>query len=67
MGEQLKKRTIEHIHHALSLAREGKSEAAETYAELAESALETAAEYLPQDDFLAFKDEVEALISGLQK
>lgn len=58
IGEQLKRRTVQYVNHALELANEGKVEAAETCAKLAESALKMAADYLSEEEFLAFKSEV---------
>jgi hypothetical protein len=63
IGEQLKRRTFQYVNHALELANEGKVEAAETCAKLAESALKTAADYLSEEEFLAFRSEVMSRIN----
>jgi hypothetical protein len=58
VGEQLKRRTFEYINRALELGKEGNAECAETYAKLAECALKTAADYLSEDEYLLFTQEV---------
>ncbi len=58
VGEQLKKQTFRYIAQAVDCARQGKIEAAEVYAAIAENALKLAAQYLPEQEYLSFKDEV---------
>lgn len=57
VGDQLKKRTFEYINHALDLAKQGNVDCAETYAKLAETALKTAAGYLPEEEYLDLEQE----------
>lgn len=58
VGEQLEKQTFRYISQALVFARQGNAEAAEVYAQAAESALKLAVQYLPEEEYVRFKDEV---------
>jgi hypothetical protein len=58
VGEQLKKQTFRYISQAVDCARQGKVEAAEVCAEHAESAFKLAAQYLSEDEYRSFAEQV---------
>ena len=58
LGEHLEKETFRYMAQALDFAKQGNVEAAEVYAQAAESALNLAAHYLPEEEYCRFKDEV---------
>ena len=58
LGEHLERETFRYMAQALGFARQGNVEAAEVYAQAAEGALKLAAQYLPEEEYCRFKDEV---------
>lgn len=58
VGEQLEKETVRYIAQALVFAKQGNVDAAEVYAQAAESAFKLAAQYLPEEEYRRFRDEV---------
>ncbi len=65
MGEKLQKSAMEHINRALRLAKQGKVKAAEVHAELAESAVKAAAQYMEEPEYGAFKAQVQERLGKL--
>ena len=66
MSERMRAKTIEHIKKALRLAKQGDAEGANVNAELAEAAMNTAIEYMSEEEYPAFKEEVERRLGALQ-
>ena len=65
LGEKLRADTLRHINDALRLARRGDAQGAKLRTELAESAMRTASNYLPEEEYLAFKQELEERLKGI--
>jgi len=59
MTEKMEAKTMEYINKAMRLAKQGNAEGAKVNAELAESALKTVIEYMPEEEYQAFTKEVE--------
>ena len=62
----LQKRTWEHIHAALRLARQGDARAAKLHADLANSAFAEAAHYMSNEDIAGFAAEVKHKLEELR-
>lgn len=60
MREKMRANTLKHVNKALALARQGQAEGAKIHAELAETAMKTAGEYMSDDEYGQFQEEVEA-------
>lgn len=67
MREKMQANTLEHINKALALARQGHAQGARIHAELAESAMKTAGEYMSDDEYHRFRDDVETRLHGAQE
>lgn len=65
MDEQMQKNTMEHLNRALHLARRGDKEGAKVHAELAETAMETASQFMSHEEYEAFHTEVEKRLESL--
>jgi hypothetical protein len=65
IAEKLKASAEEHINKAISMAKQGKLEAAKLHADLAESAVRTAADYMSKDDYQDFKKYVHDRLNAL--
>jgi len=65
MGEKLQKSAMEHINRALRLAKLGNADAAAVHAELAESAVKAAAQYMDEPEYGVFKAQVEERLEKL--
>lgn len=65
MDEQMQKNTMEHLNRALHLARRGDKEGAKVHAELAETAMETASQFMTHEEYEAFHTEVEKRLESL--
>ncbi len=59
MTEKMEAKTMEYINKAMRLAKQGNAEGAKVNAELAESALKTVIEYMSEEEYQAFRKEVE--------
>ena len=66
MSEQMRANTIKYIKKALRLAKQGDAERAKVNAEFAETSMNTAIEYMSEDEYLVFKEEVERRLDTLQ-
>jgi hypothetical protein len=67
LRDQMREHTFAHLNKALSLARQGNADGAKLYATLAENAMGQAGEYMSDDEYRAFRKEVEErLHSGVQ-
>jgi len=60
MREKMRKNALSHVNKALALAREGQADGARIHAELAENAMKTAGEYMSDEDYRQFREELEA-------
>jgi len=65
LGEKMQASTWEHINKAQRLARLGKLESARLHAGLAENAMQTASRYMGEEEYAAFKSDVEARIKSI--
>lgn len=59
LGEKMRADTLRHINKALRLAKRGDTRGAKVHAGLAENAMKTASQYLPEEEYRAFKQDVE--------
>jgi hypothetical protein len=66
MGEKMRANTIEHIKKAMRLAKQGDEEGAKINADLADSAMKTAIEYMSEDEYVIFRQEVIKRLDALQ-
>lgn len=60
MRERMRKNALDHVNKALILARRGQAEGARLHAELAENAMRTAGEYMSDEEYRQFREELEA-------
>jgi hypothetical protein len=60
MAEKMRTNTIDHLNRALMLARSGQTEGSRIHAELAESAMKTASDYMSDEEFRQLRREAEA-------
>ena len=67
MGEKMQASTMDHINKALHLARQGNAQGAIMHTKLAESAMRTASEYMPEEAYEGFKEKVETKIAAILK
>jgi len=65
MAEKMRANTLEHVNKALALARQGNAQGAQIHAELAETAMETAGEYMSDDEYGWLKETVEARLRSM--
>ena len=65
MAEKLQKSATEHINRALLLGKQGKVGAAKVHADLAESAVKAAAQYMGEAEYQAFKAQVRERLAQL--
>jgi hypothetical protein len=63
MAEKMRANTLDHLNRALILARRGEGEGARIHADLAETAMETAAKYMSEEEYRALEAEVERRLS----
>lgn len=63
MREKMRVNTLDHINKALTLARQGHAEGASIHAELAESAMKAAAQYMSDDEYRLLREEVESRLT----
>ena len=63
MAEKMRATTLEHLNRALILARRGQGDGARIHADLAETAMETAAKYMSEEEYRALESEVERRLS----
>jgi hypothetical protein len=66
LGEKMQASTWEHINKAHLAARQGKLETARMHAGLAQNAMETASRYMRDEEYEAFKTDVEARIHSIE-
>lgn len=66
LGAELRKRTWEHIHTALRMARQGDVDAAKLHAVLANAAFAEAAHYMTNDDTVEFATKIKNKLSILR-
>jgi len=59
LREKMRANTLEHINRARVLAKRGDAKGAKVHAALAESAMRTAGEYMSDEEYRQFKEEVE--------
>jgi hypothetical protein len=59
LRDQMREHTFSHLNKALSMARQGNSDGAKLYAKLAENAMRQAGEYMSDDEYREFREEVE--------
>lgn len=67
LREKMRTNTLEHINRARVLARRGDAKGAKVHATLAESAMQTAGGYMSDEEYLQFKEEVEARVQTLSR
>lgn len=60
MAEKMRANTLDHVNKALGLARQGNAQGARIHARLAETAMETAGEYMSDGEYSQLKETVEA-------
>jgi hypothetical protein len=60
MRDRMRNHTLDHINKALSFAKAGNEAAARVHAKLAESAMKTAGQYMSDEEYSRFREEVEA-------
>jgi hypothetical protein len=65
LGEKMRANTTRHINQALRLAKRGDARGAKVRAELAESAMKTASQYLPEEEYRTFKQHVESRLEEI--
>ena len=65
LGEKMRADTTRHINQALRLAKRGDARGAKVRAELAESAMKTASQYLPEEEYRTFKQHVESRLEEI--
>ncbi len=66
MSEQMQANTLDHINKAVLAARRGNVDGARMHTQLAQSAMRTASEYMSEDAYRAFKDDVEKKIAAIK-
>ncbi len=59
MAEKMRVNTLDHVNKSLSFARLGNAEGARIHARLAETALETAGDYMSDDEYHQLRERVE--------
>lgn len=67
MSEKMRANTIEHIKKSIRLTKQGDVEGAKLNAELADSAMRTAIEYMTEDEYVLFREEVMRRLDALQE
>jgi hypothetical protein len=65
LGEKMQAATWEHINKAQLFARQGKLESARLHAGLAQNAMETASRYMGDEEYAAFKTDVDARVHAI--
>jgi len=65
LREKMRANTFAHINKSMRFARQGKSEAAKIHAELAESAMKTASEYMTEEEYRAFEQHVKEKLAAI--
>ncbi len=65
LGEKMRADTMRHINKALRLAKGGDAQGAKVHAELAENAMKTASQYLPEEEYRTFKQDVETRLKEI--
>lgn len=58
LREKMRQNTVDHINKALVLAKQGDAKGAKVHAGLAESAMQTAGDYMSDEEYLQFEEEV---------
>lgn len=66
LAEKMRHKTMYHLNKAVLQARQGNTAGAKMHAELAENAMETAGDYMADDDYQVFKADVEGRIRQLK-
>jgi hypothetical protein len=66
LGEKMQAATWEHINKAQLFARQGKLESARLHAGLAQNAMETASRYMGDEEYAAFKTDVDARVQAIE-
>lgn len=64
LREKMRKNTLDHINKALVLAKQGNARGAKVHAGLAESAMQTAGEYMDDEEYVQFKADVETRLQA---
>lgn len=67
LREKMRTNTLNHINKALVLAKQGDAKGAKIHAGLAESAMQTAGEYMDEEEYLQFKTEVETRLQATKR
>lgn len=65
LGQEVMARAAEHINQAMSLCRQGNSQAARMHADLAENAVKTAAQYMPADEFREWEQRLQVHLDAI--
>ncbi len=65
MSEKMRANTMDHISKALRLARQGNAQGAKVHADLAEHAMKAASQYMPEEQYRVFKQEVENRLKSI--
>lgn len=65
LREKMRTNTLAHINKSMRFARQGKAEAAKIHAELAESAMKTASEYMTEEEYRAFEQDVKEKLKAI--
>jgi len=60
LRDRMRSNTLHHINKAISLAKAGNEKSARFHAKLAESAMKTAGQYMSDEEYSKFREEVEA-------
>jgi len=58
--DRMRDNTLDYINKAISFAKAGNEQAARVHAELAENAMKTAGQYMSDEEYSRFREEVEA-------
>ncbi len=67
LAKQMQEQTHNHINRALQLARQGQAGNAKMHLELAEQAMRTASQYMPEAEYAEFKEKVEERLQEVRK
>ncbi len=62
--EKMRANTLDHINRAMILAKRGDAKGAKVHATLAESAMRTAGEYMSDEEYSQFKEQVESRVKA---
>lgn len=67
LREKMRKNTLDHINKALMLAKQGDAKGAKVHAGLAESAMQTAGDYMNDEEYAQFKAEVDTRLQAAKR